>query len=297
MNRISMTFRTTALAGYLLTMMIVGSGCETRVVSERRAPWSWAEEHIAEQERRSSGGGQRTSATNPDDPYLTAEGPREEVWAIAVDAYDGPDQQQKAAAAMERFSDQTMIRDFWIDQSAGQTVIYLGRYRSPRSERAQEDMALLKGLVDTGRLIPSRKLMILTPLEGSAVASDRLDLRSVAGMGSYTLQIGFYEGEGRHDAAEKAVRTLRDENFDAFYYHGPNYSLITVGIFAETEVALMPVDPGNQDNTKLEMYYSPRIEQLKERFPHNLANGRQLMETHAGRTRVQPSFVVKIPGS
>lgn len=285
-------FKSTGIVCLLgLIALSVMSGCETRVVSQSRAPWAFAEERNAEMERR------QQYQANRDQDEMTSEGPENQVWAIAVDAFEGPDQQERAEAAVKQFTKETLIKDFWIDTDDGKTIIYLGKFRSPRVKQAQDDLKLLKDLAAAGRLSVERTLLILTPVTGQTTIANEADLRSMAGLGSYTLQVGFYEGEGREDAAEAAVRTLREENFDAFYYHGPNYSQITVGIFDESEVALMPVDPGNRENTALEMYYSPRIKQLRERFPHNLANGRELVETHAGHRRVQPSFIVKIPGS
>lgn len=288
----------------MLCTVVVGGGlamggCQTRVVSETRAPWHWAEEINAE----------RNAGRGGDDAVLNSGGPggdgggawgssgglaAETDWTIAVDAFEGRDREAVVQRKISELEKATLLRDWWTEDSNGQTVLYFGRYDSPQGRQARADMRILKELAEDGRLAVEQPLLAFYPIEAQG-GGGQMDLRSVSGVGSYTLQIGFYEGEGRQKAAEEAAKVLRDDGFDAFFYHGPNLSQLTVGVFRDDEVRLVAANPGNMENSKLSMYYSPRVERLRERFPNNLGNGRELIETVGDEKRVQPSFIVKIP--
>lgn len=281
----------------ILALLIAAAllpACQTRVVSETRTPWnSWAQD-IADEQSRSRGTGR---ASDDDGSGLDALG-SSSSWAIAVDAFDGnaTEAEEAAKRRIAELKKQTYLQDWWTHETDGRLILYFGEYPSPQSRRAKQDLKLLRELAGTGRMPLNEQLLVFAPVE-QAFSGGETDLRSVAGLGAYTLQIGFYEGEGRHAAAEQAVQTLRADDVEAFYYHGPNFSQITVGVFAETEVRLVAANPENTESSPLEMYYSPRVQTARDQFPHNLANGRTLTENVDGRKRLQPSFIVKIPGS
>jgi len=113
-----------------------------------------------------------------------------------------------------------------------------------------------------------------------------LNLRPHAGM--FSLQIGFYDdrfGQGYRRAAEEAAAVLREQGHEAYFYHGPHRSMLTVGLFAEGDFV--------QRNQR--QAYGPRIIAVQETFPHNLGNGRTLVEkAKDGSTREQPSFLVRV---
>jgi hypothetical protein len=134
---------------------------------------------------------------------------------------------------------------------------------------------------------------------------DELNLRTVKRrLGErravYTLQIGAY---GRGDLgkptpgelrifraeAEKAARQLRAEGEEAFYYHGPNMSMVTVGVLGEDD----------HDGSTQPPIESIRLRQLRQKFPYNMLNGqgiRETIQTDRGPVkRLQDSRLVAIP--
>jgi len=117
---------------------------------------------------------------------------------------------------------------------------------------------------------------------------DPLNLRRYPGM--YSLQIAVYDkdyGPNFRDAAEQAARTLRKQGQEAYYYHGPNRSMVTLGLF-DYDTAFDSV-PGRQDT------YSQRVRALQEKYPHNLLNGRTIIEKSPGKPdSIQPSFLVRV---
>jgi len=118
----------------------------------------------------------------------------------------------------------------------------------------------------------------------------------------YTLQVGIY---GREDggeptpseraefraAAEQAVRQLRAEGAEAYYWHAPNRSHVMVGLFGEEDLDASVQPP----------IESAVLQEARENHPHNLLNGTGIRERIRGAggrtdTRLQPSFLVEIPG-
>lgn len=124
-----------------------------------------------------------------------------------------------------------------------------------------------------------------------AAGGDALDLRSQVGRGAYTLQLGYYDNEFGNDfrqAAEKAARTLRNDGHKAFYYHGPNVSLVTIGVFGAESVSTNPRTGGTE--------YGPEVQALQKQFPHHMANGREVIRYMPNGTKTrETSMLVRIP--
>jgi hypothetical protein len=79
-------------------------------------------------------------------------------------------------------------------------------------------------------------------------------------------------------AAEGAVKALREQGDQAFYFHGPERSMVTVGLFPTAEDAA--------------------IRAIQKRFPSHMINGQ--LTTNAKSEQLngpkgQPSFVVTVP--
>jgi hypothetical protein len=112
--------------------------------------------------------------------------------------------------------------------------------------------------------------------------------------GAYTLQIGvFYdtppEFTQRREAAEQAVKLLRDRGYQAWYHHGDARSTIFVGSFDESAVMVGP--DGRQT------YSQPVIDlqQSEEDFRYNTHNGRIVYRNLAGRKVPEGSVLIRVP--
>ena len=113
----------------------------------------------------------------------------------------------------------------------------------------------------------------------------------------YSLQIAVY---GRRDlpnpseadlaetrkAAEQAAIRLRQEGEQAFYYHGPRMSMVTIGVFGIDDF-----DPQTPS------YKSSRLLAAQKRHPYNLYNGAGIKEKRNPRSegKLQPSNLVALP--
>lgn len=202
------------------------------------------------------------------------------------------------------------VRDAGLDAAYvavrdGRPVVAFGRYADPADAEAQDGLKRVRRTV-IGDMSPFASAMLAPPvLTRTGSDSDEANLRTVRerfsrAQAAYTLQIGAY---GRGDLgkptaeelalfrreAEKAVRQLRAQGDEAFYYHGPNMSMVTVGVLSETD----------HDGSTQPPIESARLRELRRKFPNNLLNGEGIRETVRTETgtaqRLQASRLVAIP--
>jgi hypothetical protein len=224
-----------------------------------------------------------------------ADDPREaDTWSIALAAFAGDGAHAQAAAQLAdiRGSDETLGTAF-IAERSGRAVVMVGRYASPSTAEALRALNQIRAIA-RGDQRPFANAFFVPPPGG---APDDLDLRSVRSSAAdpvFTLQVGAY---GRIDAkpltekelaevratAERAARDLRSQGEHAFFFHGPSLSMVTVGVFKQSDLNANPA----------------ALEPFRERFPHNLLNGegiREKVRTADGeRWRLQPSQLVAVP--
>lgn len=244
-------------------------------------------------------GGQKQSASKPtlNDQLPTtipgldpgtgqpAAAPTADSWGIFVDSASGPDAMTLARSKAANVSRLLRRSDVTVRPHARGAAIIVGSYAGPDDPDAKRDLAAIQALKVDGK--PLFAAAYLTPPD----AQDIGDLpqysleaaRKASGPGTlYTLQIGVYESpkpEEAKRAAEDAAKQLRKEGEQAFYFHGRNRSMVTIGVFA------------SRDYEPQTGRMSPALAQIKQRYPDNLYNGRQLLVS--GKS--QASALVEIP--
>jgi hypothetical protein len=224
-------------------------------------------------------------------------------YAIFLANFEGGDRQSKADAYVRRVVSQTRFPDVWVKAVGNRVVVYRGRYSDPLQSAAVQDLDQTRlALVDGDNAFATAAIVPLG--EGFEAVTGRYDLRQHSGM--YSLQIGYFDeqyGPDFRKAAEKAVDRFREQGEDAFYYHGPNISMITIGLYT--------IDDVQQEVTKqadgtdvIQPVYSERVLEVQRRYPFNVPNGHvpeQAVaagpgaELEGGRAPAQPSFLVQVP--
>ncbi len=238
------------------------------------------------------------------DPIAVGEGSRdaERGWSVLVAMV--PSGRASDADAMLGTVRSAGLGGAFVSERSGRPAIAFGSYDDPASEEAQAGLARVRGVEVEGMRPFATAVLMPPPAARSTGEAASYDLRGVkARLGDsavYTLQVGVY---GRADyqrptepelglfreQAEIAVSKLRGEGERAFFYHGPNSSSVTVGVFSEDD----------HDGSTMPAVESPGLRALRKRFPHNLLNGEGLMETvktdRGPIKRLQPSRLVAIP--
>lgn len=224
-------------------------------------------------------------------------------WVIILGAFTGENRAADAEAAVRALG-LAGVTGVTTANRGKATVLEYGSFLNADDPDAQTQLARLREITVEGE----KKLAgaFLAPPENAPGATPEFDLRNalkgIRGKDKpiYTLQIGVYaRGDDKSPTpkeldefrrlAENAAASLRREGETAFYYHGPNRSMVTIGLFGPKDSD--PLKPGQE---------SMALRQLRERYPNNLLNGKGIRETATGadgkqRSSLQPSFLVAIP--
>lgn len=211
-------------------------------------------------------------------------------WCIVLEVHSGPKAKEAAHSRLAVVSSISGRQDVYVRETERGAAVVAGVYGSP--EDAANDL----------KAIRSRRVDDQTPFASSFLAPPiaevdpgklpELNLESAkltfGVRAQYTLQIAVYESAKRDEAkraAEQAALKLRREGELAFYYHGPQRSMVTLGVFSDRD---------------FDQNLRPRNASLiaaQERFPLNLLNGQYpIIEKSPGQPdREQPSTLVRIP--
>lgn len=230
-------------------------------------------------------------------------------WVIAV-AMFSPDQGAEARRALALARDQGKLPSATLVQRRLGWVVAFGSYDSPDAPQAQRDLAMVKSReVDGARPFATAALL---PPEARAVAGAiaELDLRRAREVfgkqAAYTLQVGAYARADNRPAsadelaqfralAEQAAQELRRQGEMAFYYHGPRMSLVTVGLFADEDLAGVDRDAAGGEAPRAE---SMALQEARRKFPHTLLNGKGVVLRQRGgdgSQRLAPAELVRVP--
>jgi hypothetical protein len=240
------------------------------------------------------GGGETATASN---------------WSIVLFAFRGEAQQPDAQRALTVVQGEWGLPDAYLDRRGQTTVVAYGHFDNPQAPHAQAELQRIRAveaIIEGERQRPFEFAFLAPPanIPGSQPEFDLRNAQKLHGKWAmYTLQVGLYRRDDGKPAsaaevaefrrlAEQAVLNLRREGEQAFYYHGPTGSTVTVGLFGAEDF-----DP----QLSLE---SPRLRTLRQRYPNNLLNGagikrRMTVTDKQGRQvkteRLDPSMLVAVP--
>jgi hypothetical protein len=257
-----------------------------------------------------SGGGSKPAATRPAESFPTdapaaraGQGVQEQqgAWSIVIAA--GADEAAEAASRelLAKVQREGGLPEAYAERRGKAVVIAYGRYSGPDDPRAQRDLARIRDITVDGEKPFIGAVLVPPPFEalpGSIPEYDLNNVKRTRGKDAlYTLQVAIYTRLDTNNpkpqelaefrkAAEKAVIELRREGEEAFYYHGPRGSTVTVGVFGPEDHD--PTKPGSDSFV---------LREARRRHPLNLVNGAPLLTRTRGQTQAkpQPSFLVPIP--
>lgn len=187
----------------------------------------------------------------------------------------------------------------FVEVRKGAALVLVGDYAGPGSPEAKRELARIREL-EVGGERPFAGAALAPPVTTAAAGSrpewDLAEARRGRGKGAvYTLQVGVYERgaepTGRElaevrRAAEEAVASLRAGGEEAYYYHGPRRSTVTVGLFAAEDLERKGAGQGE----------SAALKVARSRHPNNLVNGQGVRVRGAdGAWRLQASVLVEVP--
>ncbi len=269
----------------LVSLVVSASGCVyTRVVHDGWAPLK----RMAGSKNPSPG--INGNAPGPHGLHAKQNGssalPNHQPWVILIQTFEGNQRQHAAQALIHQLETQQRMPDLWMHDDGGRTSVYRGRYPGSADPGAISDLQQTRSItLSDGSVLSTAALVSLSDTNNTPEAS-ALDLRQHPGM--YSLQIGFYDeafGSDFRSAAQQAAQALRKQGEEAYFCHGPNRSMVTLGLFTDADFEQQGTIRG----------YGPEVKALQEKYPYNLGNGLTIIEKVRGQTMgEQPSFLVRM---
>jgi hypothetical protein len=198
----------------------------------------------------------------------------EDRYTILLYTFTGPDH----AAQAQRWKENTTSHAGWknlrVVHEDGASLLYWGDY--PSVKAAEPDVRKAHAYkAPNGEAIYSRA--IAGPMPGSNFGPPEWDLLSSRGV--YTVLIGVYfdvpekNYVGRKKFAVETVRQLRQQGYEAYYFHGPVRSHVSVGSFPLESVETL------SDGTSLRrVVKDERINAILKQFPNLSVNGAGVRE-------------------
>lgn len=219
----------------------------------------------------------------------SGEGPAQ--WGIVLTVAEGQNHVTRGQQLAARFQQITGMEGFHAVNEGRKSVVYFGRYPKPGDDQAQRDLARLRQYAGRG-VLPGHALM-LSPIAPGVERGASLDLRNVTGEEAvYTLQVAVFKPPypDYRQSAEDLARQYRQAGHQAYYYHGPSMSLVTVGVFTHAAARVATEGP-----RRGQPVYHKRIRtEFQGRFPHLLVNGEKVPVAD-GESSYSPTFLVRIP--
>ncbi|MCA9293763.1 MAG: hypothetical protein KDA20_08115 [Phycisphaerales bacterium] len=208
-------------------------------------------------------------------------------WGVVLENFTGPHHAAQATLRKDELEAALERGDLSVRTTTSGSAILLGSHANADDPGAQRDLAWARNL-DVGGNRPYQRAFLAPPAAGDRGSRPEFNLanaKATYGKSAiYTLQIAVWDMPDRAKAraeAERQAIELRQEGFEAFYYHGAQRSMVTVGVFTASDYNLVS---GEIDVA---------VRAAQERFPNNLLNGEPYRA--AGERRLVGSALVRIP--
>jgi hypothetical protein len=218
--------------------------------------------------------------------------PQQDMVSIALISLQGSGHEARAEMLRQDLSAKTGW-DLFLYTRGNATAVMRGRY--PSLDAAQNDLAASKRHLYNDA--PIFRGAMIVPLATADVGPEEWNLENCRG--SYSVVVAVFYDDPEHDYVGRKkfaldyVRELRQKGENAFYYHGPSKSSVTIGDFPADAVVETPV-AGKAARVDIR---DPRIKQVMTRHPLLAVNGREFNTRQPGAAewKKAESYPIEIP--
>jgi hypothetical protein len=201
----------------------------------------------------------------------------DEEWTILLMTFWGPTHIELS----EQFTRNTETRTGWKNlrtiHKEGTSEMQWGRYRSVKEAQGDLKRAHQFKAPASGELLYAKAMVI--PLPGARVGPPEWDL-AMTKTGDISVQVAVFfdvpeqNYVGRKRFAVEYCKQLRDDGYEAYYFHGAARSAVAVGLFPAKAVHKRP----NTNPVQYEIL-DPKMRQIMVKFPKLAVNGREELMT------------------
>lgn len=225
-------------------------------------------------------------------------------WSIVLASFRGENQGDLGRLAVDKVRRETPFDDVRAEVRGPATVVLVGTFPEPTAADAKARLEAIRSH-EVGGARPFAGAFFCPPVDSDLGGKPEYNLAQVRTLHGpkavYTLQVAAYGPkdisrpvdaelrDARRDAEAAAAR-LRREGELAWFYHGPNRSMVTIGVFTPAVL-----EGKNRDGDAERAV----LADLERRFPHNLYNGGGVQVKRGGlknaKPQLQSSTLVAIP--
>ena len=145
---------------------------------------------------------------------------------ILLVEYQGPEAAASAQRLLKELASQG-LPDVFTVEGAEYASVCVGRYNSWKDHDADRMLKRVRVIPDTQGQYPFMGVMLVPvpePLPENPWPIEKAD-------GFYTLIVASWEAPGRMDSAQRYTGSLRSRGYEAYVYHGPRLSTVSIGAF------------------------------------------------------------------
>ncbi|MCX5684013.1 MAG: hypothetical protein NT049_10050 [Planctomycetota bacterium] len=202
---------------------------------------------------------------------------------VLLAEYRGPTATAEAIRVGQELSGKG-LRDVFVVEGAGMASLCVGHFNSWQDKNADETLKFIRRTSDSAGQFPFAGVMLVPIPE--ATPQNPWPLEDAKGV--FTLHIASWEAPGRMQKAQAYAAELRTQGYEAYVYHGPRLSMVTLGAYGP-EIFDNPALVG-QPGAKPKIT-SPKLLELIQKFPRMRLEGEVVPpEAHV------PTQLVKVPG-
>lgn len=211
---------------------------------------------------------------------------RGQAYAVELARFEGGNRMTEAFNFAQDVRTSGQIPGVWSLDNGRTVIIYAGKFGRKNHPEAGPLVKSIRAAVIDGKR-PFRKAK-LTTVEGGKGQLAENDLSQFSGY--RTLMLAAFDreyGDNFRAAAEAYAEEVREEHDrPVYFYHGPNQSLVTTGLFTQMDfIVVKGLDA-----------YGPDIRELQLTFPHARRNGDTMHNPQAGTPdNLEPTVIVRVP--
>jgi hypothetical protein len=202
---------------------------------------------------------------------------------IVLLEYKGPQAVESAERLAGELTSQG-LEEVFIVKGHEHAAVCVGRFGSWKDPAADRALRRVRRIRDAQGQYPFAGVMLMPvpePLPENPWPVEEAD-------GQYTLIVASWQNPGRMARAQDYARRLREAGYEAYVYHGPSKSTVSIGAFGP-EIFDDPAKVGRPDARP--KVVDPKVKRLREAFPTLILEG----EPTPAEAKLKP-YVAIIPG-
>jgi hypothetical protein len=169
--------------------------------------------------------------------------PRDAQLTIVCKVDPSPGHVERMTQLKSELIKSTSMKGWYVSHDESKSSLFYGYYTGIDDPKLKADRARIVAFQTTAGEHPFVDALPVSINTPDPTAPPEFNL--VNAKGFWSLQIAAYQGVGRKDAAVESVKEARKLGVEAYYYHGPNSSVVCIGAWPQSAIRKQEMDGGS----------------------------------------------------